>query len=124
MTQSETTILPFAYISGKITNTPNLNRFKFAAAEALLLKIGYTPVNPHRLPADHDKAWSSYMKECIIALMKCDCVFVLDDWKVSKGAIREVFIASFLGLTIFDLETLMPIRMSFFTKFKMILNLV
>jgi len=115
--------LPLAYISGKITGTPNLNKYKFAVAADLIRKIGYNPVNPHLLPDNHDKSWSSYMKECIKALIKCDFVFVLDDWKHSKGALREVFIASFLGLPIISIETMEPIKMTFLDKLRMILNL-
>lgn len=123
MKHIEAPTLPVAYISGKITDTPNLNRYKFKAAEDLLRKTGFEPINPHELPDDHDKSWSSYMKECIRHLMECDCVFVLDDWKVSKGALREVFIASFLDLTIYSIETMEPIKMTFLDKLRMILNL-
>lgn len=110
-----------AYISGKITGMPNLNKHKFAAAAALLWKQGYRDVNPHELPSNHDKSWASYMKVCIRYICLCDVVFVLDDWKQSRGAMCEVFIASFLGIEIFSIETMAPIKMSFLTKLKMLL---
>jgi Domain of unknown function (DUF4406) len=113
-----------AYISGKITGMPNLNKYKFVAAETLLNNNGFATINPHKLPEEHDKSWESYMKTCIGALTFCDCVFVLDDWKYSRGAVCEVYIAIKLGLPIYSIETHEPVKMPLYLKIKMILNLI
>ena len=92
------------YISGKITGCPDLNKPKFSHAEKELKKIYKKVINPHKLPANHDKSWEAYMKACIIALCKCDVVFLLDDWMQSKGAMLEFEIAAELGLEIKSVE--------------------
>ena len=60
------------YISGKITGIEAEAETLFAEAEKFLLKKNFEPLNPMKLPHNHDKSWKSYMKECIIALCKCD----------------------------------------------------
>ena len=92
------------YISGKITGCPDLNKPKFEHAENELKKIYKKVINPHKLPDNHNKSWEAYMKACIIAMCKCDVVFLLDDWQQSKGAIVEVNLACELGIEIKPFE--------------------
>ena len=112
------------YISGRISGLPDQNKPKFEAAENLFLKRGFIVINPHKLPEDHNKSWASYMKECIKALVDCDSVIVLDDWKQSSGAVREVFVALFLQIPVYEIETLHDVKLSFSMKVKLILNLI
>lgn len=113
-----------AYISGPISGMPNDNRHKFRAAEHLLAEHGLTGRNPHDFPNNHDRSWESYMKVCLPILTYCDSVYVLDGWKRSRGALREVFDAEMLKIPVYSIETFEPVKMSFWLKLKMILNLV
>lgn len=113
------------YISGKITGEPNLNREKFEAAEWHVKKVlrGF-PINPHKLPDDHNKSWCAYMRVCVGALTDCDSVVALDDWKRSRGAIREIIIAKWLGIPVVCIESGEPIRIGLWLKIKLLLNLI
>lgn len=110
------------YISGKITGAPNQNKHKFAAAEDHLKKFANVVLNPHTLPANHNRTWVSYMKVCITALCRADKVVVLDDWKNSRGAIREVLIAKWLNIPVVAIEDMKEVKISFSLKIKMLLN--
>ena len=112
------------YISGKITGMPNLNKYKFEAAEKHLKHFGYDVINPHKLPDDHDKTWESYMRECTKALSGANMVVVLDCWKNSRGAIREVMMANFLGIPVVDIQTMSDVHVPFLLKVKLLLNLI
>ena len=113
------------YISGKITGAPNLNYKKFEDAEVYIeIELGGYAVNPHHLPDDHDKSWFSYMRVCVANLVKCDLVFALDDWKQSRGATREILIAQWLLIPVLDIKNKQLIRIGFFTKIKLLLNLI
>lgn len=87
------------YIAGKITGmeaTKAYNNFKLA--ESALKQLGYEVVNPMDLPHDHDKSWESYMKECIVSLTTCDFIYLLPNWRSSKGAQLERLIATQLKI--------------------------
>jgi hypothetical protein len=74
----------------------------FERMEKLIPK-GYEVVNPMKLPHNHDKSWSSYMRECICELVKCDAIVIDSNWRESKGAMLEREIAIQLGLKRFYL---------------------
>ena len=88
------------YISGKITGIEEEALINFNKAEYELTSLGYNVVNPMKLPHNHDKEWSSYMRECLVHLMDCDYIFILDGYEQSKGARLELYIAQELGLKI------------------------
>ena len=117
--------MKIAYISGKVTGIKDLNKNKFAAAERLLIKLGYKVVNPHKLCSDiHPEAhWSTFMKRCIAALPGVDEVIVLDDWIESKGAQMEVELAANLNIPVLEIETMEEIgfKVKTFPTFKGVL---
>ena len=89
------------YIAGKITGLPiEEARANFEKAEKKLTKQGFKVVNPMKLPHNHDKKWESYMKECITELLKCDSIYLLKNWAMSRGAIMEFEIAMKLDIEI------------------------
>lgn len=88
------------YISGKISGMKQEAKELFRNAEIKLIRHGYKPVNPMSLPHHHDKEWSSFMKEDIIALLSCDSVYFLTNWHESKGAKLEFDLAVDLGLNL------------------------
>lgn len=88
------------YISGQITDNPNFMD-DFEKAEKFLIENNHEPVNPTKLPHEHDKSWHSYMKEDIKALLDCDGIFMLHNHEKSKGATIELKLAEHLELEIF-----------------------
>lgn len=117
-------VMPLAYISGKITGAVDGNKPKFQAAELLLLEKGYMTYNPHKLPDNHDKEWNSYMKVCCAHLTACDVVFAIDDWKKSRGAIREIWLAEWLKIPVYSIQTMSKVKISLWLKIKVCLNLI
>lgn len=89
---------PKIYIAGKVTGEPYQEcREKFAMAEFRLRRKGYETINPLRL-APQDANWQDAMKKCVRELAICDEIFMLKDWKNSRGAKVEHYIAEQLGL--------------------------
>lgn len=97
------------FISGKITGEPIAECFeKFRQASdswtrtrAAIIKKKVVAMNPLMLPGicfdiEHGEA----MNICFDALAKCDAIFMLKDWKQSKGAQMEHEKAKSLGLEI------------------------
>lgn len=93
--------MPKIYIAGKVTGEPLKEcKEKFLKAEFLLKRKGNSVVNPMRL-CSVDSNWKAAMKICIKNLIDCDEIYMLTDWKKSKGARIEHFIAIVIGLKIF-----------------------
>lgn len=97
----------FVYIAGKITGlTPDEYRSKFNKCRAWLshnISSVYQIITPTDLCED-DWDWDTCMEICVNALKKCVAVYFLPNWKDSKGATCERYIANALGLRIIDLE--------------------
>lgn len=94
------------YISGKISGMEEEARTIFDRAEQEIISMGHHPINPMKLPADHDKSWYSYMKADIKVLMDCEGIYMIGNWAESPGAIIEHTLALQLGMTIWY-ETLL-----------------
>lgn len=91
------------YISGKISGMLYTDAYeKFEAAEKKLIELGYSVVNPMKIEHDHDKTWEAYMKNDIKAMCDCDTIYMLDNWRESKGANIELKLAIELGLNVFQ----------------------
>ncbi len=94
---------PKLYISGAISGIPDLNVLLFAKVTKALRDLGYIVVNPHVICQGIPAAeWSTCMRKCIIALMDCDIIIMLDDWQQSKGATIEYEIAQYLQMPAFS----------------------
>ncbi|MBO5217501.1 MAG: DUF4406 domain-containing protein [Alistipes sp.] len=96
------------YIAGKISGLDYMRVVqKFHTAEVRLRHQGYTTVNPTRLCREW-WSWLRCMVVCIWHLVRCDDVYMLTDWRDSKGARIEYRIARILGINIIyeDNETL------------------
>lgn len=87
------------YISGKITGLPNY-RDIFAQAERDLLAAGLQPINPAELELQEGATWADYMRADIKVLCDCDAIYMLDNWRRSRGARAEHNLAKALGMQI------------------------
>jgi hypothetical protein len=86
------------YISGKITGLPFSEALaKFRRAEIYILEQGDEQFNPMLTFYDN---WNEAMVYCIENLLNCDEILMLHDWKDSKGARIEHFIAETIGMKI------------------------
>ena len=88
------------YIAGKVTglSTFDLSQ-KFNSVEQTLTEQGYKVYNPIKIVLEGTD-WEPAMRKCISALIECDEIFMLHDWKQSKGARLEHDIAQKLKLRI------------------------
>lgn len=82
------------YLSGKITGDPEF-REKFARKAEELTKQGWRVFNPAVHPDMF--SWEHFMELDLLALSKCDAIFLLPDWKESRGAKMELDEAKRLG---------------------------
>lgn len=78
------------YISGKISGLPygEVER-KFADAEELLESIGFEVVNPLRNGLPEKEEWIKHLCKDIELLHGCGAIFMLDNWRDSRGARHE-----------------------------------
>lgn len=95
------------YISGPMSNMPQLNFPAFNRAAAMLRAKGYTVINPAELDAQDvgPLTWEGYMRRDIRALMDCTHVAMLPGWEKSRGAKLEKHIAEALGMRVIFLTT-------------------
>lgn len=92
------------YIVGSISGDPNYKR-KFKKAEKHLREMGFDKViSPTCVP--DNLPYECYAPISIGFVQTCDCLFVLRDWKESKGARAEVAYAEMLGKEIFYEENI------------------
>ena len=79
------------YLSGAITGTDDyMDRFR--NAQRKLEEHGHTVINPaevnSRLP--EDTTYEQYMRVCMVLLDMAEGIYMLDGWKKSCGANREL----------------------------------
>lgn len=105
------------YISGKITGIdPESCEKKFLEAERRLKKLGYEVYNPFdeikqarmRRRAVFKTELDDYNKIMALniynLLWECDGVALLPDWKDSKGARIEKYVAEEMGLAVKEIK--------------------
>lgn len=90
------------YIAGKISGLDLIKAKKnFKKAEVKLSEKGYKVVNPMKeIKVDVSKTWEDYMIESFALLLKCDSIYMLNNWQTSKGARVEYAVAKSLGMSI------------------------
>ena len=91
------------YISGKITGLPFEEvEANFYNAQNRLEEKGFKVVNPlNNGLSIHDK-WQNHMKADIKLLMECNTIYLLSNWKDSRGARIERDIAVALGYDVIE----------------------
>lgn len=91
------------YISGRITGLSfDEVEQMFDKAEKRLTDTGFTPVNPLKNGLSRSSTWEEHMKRDIAMLLECDAIYILSNWKESRGAALERHIAKELGLMIIE----------------------
>ena len=92
------------YLSGKITDTNNLKVFRniFVAWKCAkkLSKQGLAVVCPHTNGVGFGLTHKQYMERDFALLERCDVIYMMKNWKTSKGAKMELKYAKKLGLEI------------------------
>jgi len=86
------------YIAGRIANEDGY-RVKFAQACSEVSRLGHRPISPcdiHDNGCNHIE-WAEWMVCDLHAMLDCDGVYALRDWRSSKGATIEVQLAMRLG---------------------------
>jgi hypothetical protein len=95
------------YIAGKIGDLPESQyKAKFEKAKQEVINMGMDPISPVDLPHQHDGTWSSYMREDLTEMLKCNFVYALHDWRSSPGATIEITTALSVGLNVIHQEPL------------------
>lgn len=89
------------YIAGKISGLPEKEwKQNFLEARNEVKEMGLIPVCPTELPHKHPREWQDYMREALIALLSCDCVYAQRGWMDSPGARIEINLAKSIRMHI------------------------
>lgn len=84
------------FLSGKISGMPYLVAYgKFSNADRRLSQMGYQVVNPMKI-CKKNWSWLRCMVKCLWAILWCDTIHQLDNWRESRGARIEYKWAKFL----------------------------
>jgi hypothetical protein len=100
------------YIAGKITGLEYEASAKlFQDAETVIEKAGHTPLNPLTIvDQDDEREWEDYMLDAIeIVLVSCEAVYMLSNWRESRGARIEHAIAEITAKPIYYQGTELPL---------------
>ena len=90
------------YIAGPITGYEDSYMKTFSRTEEHLTDQGYEVLNPTKLPHNHDKKHSSFMREDLKELLECDAVYMIAGWKESVGASFEYDTAKICGIPVMN----------------------
>ncbi len=97
----------FVYLSGKITGLePEVYRKNFDECREWLKSMipdEYQIITPTDLCKD-DWDWYTCMDICVDVMKQCIAVYFMPDWRDSKGATCERYIAEANGLRIIDID--------------------
>ena len=90
------------YISGQISGIREVAPELFAQAAKFLSSEGWEPVNPYDIDhSGHEETWVAYMRADVKALCDCDAIYMLNNWKNSRGAQIERSIANHLEMEVY-----------------------
>lgn len=97
---SQQQIMKTTYISGPMSDLPDLNFPAFHEAAHKLRALGHRVINPAEINTGGELTWQQCMRADIRALCDCHVLALLPGWERSKGAHLELHLAHRLGLEI------------------------
>lgn len=89
------------YISGPMTNVPNLNLLTFENMASHLRTLGFLPIIPHVNGLPITSSYNAHLVRDIETLLSCDGVVLLQGWNKSRGALIEAFVADQMQIPLF-----------------------
>lgn len=95
--------LQYIYVAGPMTGLPKKNFPAFMDAAKRLRRAGYRVVNPAEL--ENIKPMCRTWEECLRRdlkhiLSKCYAIALLPNWKISRGALLEMYVAKQLDMPV------------------------
>lgn len=87
------------YISGAITGDSQY-KAKFQKAKKELEAKGHSVINPAEFDLPEGASWEDYMKRDLAWLCGCDGIYMLKDWRQSRGAKLEHDLAQTLKMQV------------------------
>lgn len=79
------------YIAGKITGTQQAEcEIKFLSAQKTIERFGFEVYNPMLFNISWHTPQDVALQMCLPHLYKADIIFMLHDWRNSKGAFKEL----------------------------------
>lgn len=93
------------YIAGKVTGLDTKEvQEKFDAAQEKFIYLGFDVINPiqivHQYADGFETDWETAMQLCLAKLEEATHIYMLEDWKDSKGATIEHERAKEIGIDI------------------------
>jgi hypothetical protein len=93
------------YISGKIKDLDiEVARDNFLRIENIIEESGNLAMNPMRNNVPVTATYEDHMRADLKILLDCDAIFLMKNWKESKGSILEYEVARKCGLQIISEE--------------------
>lgn len=95
------------YISGKISGlSKDEYETHFREAEKKLETTGHSVINPAKVNGmlPDDTSYEEYMKMSMCMLSMCDAIYMLDNWRDSPGAKKELEAAMANGMPVLHEE--------------------
>ncbi|MDD2869644.1 DUF4406 domain-containing protein [Neomegalonema sp.] len=94
------------FISGPYSLDPDKYIYKAEAEAAWFLEQGFSVIVPHKLYANMENTtdidYQVFLDSCKTLVSRSDAMYMMEDWKLSKGANEELERAQKLGKLVFD----------------------
>ena len=95
------------YISGPITGRDDFKE-RFAEAAYIVRNAGYKPVNPSTMFGWFQFIFEKFpyrlqvLIDCLVLAFTCDAIYLMADYKFSRGATREKAVADFCNMNVIE----------------------
>ena len=95
------------YISGPITGRDDFKE-RFTEAADIVRNAGYRPVNPTTMFGWFHFVFEKFpyrlqvLIDCLVLAFTCDAIYLMADYKFSRGATLEKAVADFCNMTVIE----------------------
>ena len=95
------------YISGPITGRDDIKE-RFTEAADIVRNAGYRPVNPTTMFGWFHFVFEKFpyrlqvLIDCLVLAFTCDAIYLMADYKFSRGATLEKAVADFCNMTVIE----------------------